>query len=124
MWSVLLVGYALSGAVEERAVAAMRPVPVTGDSPSTVPAWVVGETERSVQVVIHFPPGTDPGSIEVRLLGAKVTVVARNAEGSHIRSRAVHLREAPVENGATADYHGDGWLTVTLRKRKARPSAD
>jgi HSP20 family molecular chaperone IbpA len=124
MWAVLVVGYALSGTVAEHAVVAMRPLPVISDSPHTVPAWVVGETEHSVLVVIHFPPGTDPGSIEVRLLGAEVTVVARNAEGSHIRSQALHLREAPVEDGATADYQGNGWLMVTLRKRVSGPSAD
>jgi len=118
MWSVLVVGFALWGAVGVRhAVGAMRLTPVVSEGGSSVPAWVVGETPHSVRVVIHFPPGTDPGSFEVQLLGSEVTVLARNAEGSHIRSRPLQLREPPVEDGATADYEGDGWLTVTLRKR-------
>jgi len=124
MWSVLVVGYALSGVVAGNAVEAMRPTPVISDGQSPVPAWVVGETAHSVRVVIHFPPGTDPGSFEVRLLGAEVTVLARNAEGSHIRSQPLQLRDAPVEEGAIADYQGDGWLTVTLRKRTPAPSTD
>jgi HSP20 family molecular chaperone IbpA len=124
MWSVLVLGCALSGVVGEHADEPMRPVGVTSTSQSTVPAWVVGETAHSVRVVIHFPPGTDPASFEVQLLGAEVIVVARDAEGSHIRSEVLHLKEAPVEDGATADYQGDGWLTVTLRKRAAEPSAD
>ena len=118
MWSVLVVGFALWGMVGlQHAVGAMRPTPVMNEGGGAVPAWVVGETPHSVRVVIHFPPGTDPGSFEVQLLGSEVTVLARNAEGSHIRSRPLQLREAPVEEGATADYEGDGWLTVTLRKR-------
>jgi hypothetical protein len=117
MWSVLLVGFALWGVVAQHAVAAMRLTPVVSEGGGSVPAWVVGETPHSVRVVIHFPPGTDPGSFEVQLLGTEVTVLARNAEGSHIRSRPLQLREAAVEEGATADYEGDGWVTVTLRKR-------
>lgn len=123
MWSVLVVGYALSGVVGGHAVDTIRPLAVTSGQ-ATVPAWVVDETAHSVRVVIHFPPGTDPGSFEVQLAGAEVIVVARNAEGSHIRSQALRLREAPVEDGATADYEGDGWLTVTLRKRAAERSPD
>jgi hypothetical protein len=118
MWSVLVVGFALWGVVGgQHAVGAMRLTPVMNEGSGPVPAWVVGETPHSVRVVIHFPPGTDPGSFEVQLLGKEVTVLARNAEGSHIRSHPLQLREAPVEDGATADYEGDGWVTVTLRKR-------
>jgi hypothetical protein len=118
MWSVLVVGIALCGVVAQHTVAAaMRLTPVINEG-GAVPAWVVGETPHSVRVVIHFPPDTDPGSFEVQLLGTEVTVLARNAEGSHIRSRPLQLREPPVEDGATADYEGDGWLTVTLRKRR------
>jgi hypothetical protein len=117
MSSVLVVGFALWGVVAQHAVGAMRLTPVINEAGGSVPAWVVGETPHSVRVVIHFPPGTDPGSFEVQLLGKEVTVLARKAEGSHIRSSPLQLREAPVEDGATADYEGDGWVTVTLRKR-------
>jgi hypothetical protein len=121
MWSVLVVGFALLGVVgAQHAVGSMYLTPVINEGGGSVPAWVVGETPHSVRVVIHFPPGTDPGSFEVQLLGREVTVLARDAEGSHIRSSPLQLREPPVEDGATADYEGDGWLTVTLRKRAAR----
>jgi hypothetical protein len=50
-----------------------------------------------------------------------LTVRARNAAGDEIRSGPIRLAGPATETGATAAYEGDGWLTMTLRKRASPP---
>jgi|ERR1041384_8131716 len=82
---------------------------------TTVPVFV-HEKPDTVELAIHLPPGSDPGSVEVQLDERAVTVLAEDASGRPIRSETIHLTTPAVETETTADYEGDGWLTVTLRR--------
>ena len=78
----------------------------------------VKETPSQAELQIQLPAGVDPGSVEVQLVGREVTVVARDSKtGREVRSRTLRLEGPPVENGALAEYEGEGWLAVTLPKR-------
>jgi HSP20 family molecular chaperone IbpA len=93
------------------------PSAVRGDDRRGVPV-VVRETRDGVRLRIHLPPGGDPGSVEIRLDGRAVRVVAADADGHALESDAIALRQAVVESDAAADYDGDGWLTITLRRAR------
>jgi len=77
----------------------------------------VSETPDAVLLRIRAPGDVEPGSVEVRLAGRKTVVLARDAMGRPIRSQPLRLPEPVVEEGASADYDGDGALVMTLRKQ-------
>jgi len=79
----------------------------------------VSETPDAVLLRIRAPGDVEPGSVEVRLAGRKTVVLARDAMGRPIRSQPLRLPEPVVEEGASADYDGDGALVMTLRKQAA-----
>ena len=92
------------------------PLSVLGEAGRAV-AVFVRETPELVRLHIHLPSGSDPGSVEVQLDDRALTVRAQDAEGQEIRSETIALRAPASESGATADYEGDGWLTITLRRK-------
>jgi len=77
----------------------------------------VSETPDAVLLCIRASGDVEPGSIEVQFAGRKTVVLARDAMGRPIRSQPLRLPEAAVEEGASADYDGDGALVMTLRKQ-------
>jgi len=79
-------------------------------------AVVVHETAAGARLRIHLPRDADPGSVEVQLDARTVRVVAADAGGKRLASEPIVLRHAVVESGATADYDGDGWLVIILRR--------
>ena len=76
---------------------------------------IVEEEGDTVEVWIALPPSIDPGSVEVQLAGRMVAVRARDEAGHTFRSAPLQLREAVVEDGASARTEGS-WLVVELRK--------
>ena len=79
----------------------------------------VSETPDAVLLRIRAPGNVEPGSVEVRLAGRKTVVLARDVMGRPMRSQPLRLPEPVVEEGASADYDGDGALVMTLRKQAA-----
>jgi len=79
---------------------------------------LVSETPGMVRLRVLLPEDVPPGSVEVRLAGRKVVVLARGIDGRQLRSRSLRLADAPVEGGAQADYQPDGSLTITLQKAR------
>ena len=77
----------------------------------------VSETAQTVRLRMHLGADVDPGSVEVRLEGREVTVRARSTGGQVLPAATLSLRDPAVEDGATAEYDGEGWLTITLQKR-------
>jgi HSP20 family molecular chaperone IbpA len=101
------------------ACAAGRPAPAPPLVPQgTTLRVVAAETPDAVHLRIPPSPDIDPGSVEVRLDGRQLTVLARTASGEQVRSETLTFHEPPVEEGATADYEPDGWLAITLRKSR------
>ena len=86
---------------------------------STALAVSVSETPDAVLLHIRVPGDVEPGSVEVQFAGRKTVVLARDAMGRPIRSQPLRLPEPVVEEGASADYDGDGALVMTLRKQAA-----
>ena len=84
---------------------------------STALAVSVSETPDAVLLHIRAPGDVEPGSVEVQFAGRKTVVLARDAMGRPIRSQPLRLPEPVVEEGASADYDGDGVLVMTLRKQ-------
>ena len=84
---------------------------------STALAVSVSETPDAVLLHIRALGDVEPGSVEVRFAGRKTVVLARDAMGRPIRSQPLRLPEPVVEEGASADYDGDGALVMTLRKQ-------
>ncbi len=76
---------------------------------------VVAEVPGVVRLRILLPEDAQPGSVDVRLTGRDVVVVAQGAGGRELRSRLLRLSQSVVGDGAQADYEPDGSLTVTLR---------
>jgi hypothetical protein len=76
----------------------------------------VVETEDRVEVHVRLPERVDPASLEVRLSGREVLVLARDQEGRRFRTPVLHLGSAAVEENASAFDEGGGWITVTLRR--------
>jgi len=101
------------------AVLAHAGEPTVGDSgsrePSALPV-LVSETPTTVRLHVLLPDNVPPGSVEVRLNGRKVIVLASTAGGRRLRSRSLRLSEEATEEGAEADYEADGSLTITLQK--------
>jgi hypothetical protein len=89
-----------------------------GNGPSSA-ALVVFATATPDAVLLHIQASGDvePGSVEVRFAGLKTVVLARDAAGHRIRSRALRLPGPVVEEGSSADYDADGVLVMTLRKQ-------
>jgi len=79
---------------------------------------LVTETPGMVRLRVLLPEDVPPGSVEVRLAGRKVVVLARGIDGRQLRSRSLRLADAPFEGGAQADYEPDGSLTITLQKAR------
>src|SRR5436190_1226992 len=77
----------------------------------------VSETPDAVLLHIRAPGDLEPGSVEVQLAGRKTVVLARDVAGRPMRSQPLRLPEPVVEEGASADYDGDGVLVMTLRKQ-------
>jgi HSP20 family molecular chaperone IbpA len=98
-------------------LALARPRATRADERPSIPV-VVRETPDGVRLRIRLPPGGDPESVEVRLDGRAVHVLAADGDGHEMRSDAIALGEAVVESGAAADYDGVGWLTITLRRAR------
>ena len=92
--------------------------PGAGDGPASA-ALVVFATATPDAVLLHIHASGDvePGSVEVRFAGLKTVVLARDAAGRRIRSRALRLPGPVVEEGSSADYDADGVLVMTLRKQ-------
>ena len=84
---------------------------------STALAVSVSETPDAVLLHIRVPGDVEPGSVEVRFAERNTVVVARDAMGRPIRSQSLRLPEPVVEEGASADYDGDGVLVMMLRKQ-------
>ena len=82
-------------------------------------ALAVSVSETPDAVLLRVPGDVEPGSVEVRFAGRKTVVLARDAMGRPIRSQPLRLPEPVVEEGASADYDGDGALVMTLRKQAA-----
>ena len=80
-------------------------------------ALAVSVSETPDAVLLRVPGDVEPGSVEVRFAGRKTVVLARDAMGRPIRSQPLRLPEPVVEEGASADYDGDGALVLTLRKQ-------
>jgi hypothetical protein len=76
----------------------------------------IAEMPDAVRLHIQASEGVQAGSIEVRFAGRKVVVLARDAAGRVIRSRALRLLDRVIEEGASAEYDAEGALVVTLRK--------
>jgi len=85
--------------------------------PSTLPV-LVSETPATVRLRVLLPHNVPPGSVEVRLNGRKVIVLASTVGGRRLRSRSLRLSEEATEEGAAADYEADGSLTITLQKAR------
>ena len=77
----------------------------------------VSETPDAVLLRIRASGDVEPGSVGVRFARRKTVVLARDAMGRSIRSQPLRLPERVVEEGASADYDGDGALVMTLRKQ-------
>ena len=77
----------------------------------------VSETPDAVLLRIGAPRDVEPESVEVQFAGRETVVLARDAMGRPIRSQPLRLPEPVVEEGASADYDGDGALVMTLRKQ-------
>lgn len=65
---------------------------------------------------VAVPAGVDPDSLEIRLDGLSVTVLARDVSGRRVRSSPIVLREAPSETEARAIRRPDGTVTIVLPK--------
>lgn len=76
----------------------------------------VVEGDAAVRLRVAVPAGVDPDSVEVRLDGRSVTVLARDVTGRRLRSSPIVLREAPSESGARAIRRPDGSVTIVLPK--------
>jgi hypothetical protein len=83
----------------------------------------VSVTPEAVLLRIRTPGDVEPGSVEVRFAGRKTVVLARDAMGRPIRSQPLRLPEPVVEEGASADYDGDGALVMTFRKQATAQDA-
>ena len=83
----------------------------------------VRETPDAVLLHIRASGDVEPGSVEVRFIGRKAVVLARDAEGRAIRSQPLPLPEPVVEEGSGADYDADGALVMTLRKQATAEDA-
>jgi len=57
---------------------------------------LVTETPGMVRLQVLLPEDVPPGSVEVRLAGRKVVVLARGIDGRQLRSRSLRLADAPV----------------------------
>jgi hypothetical protein len=85
----------------------------------------VDENASRAELQIQIPPSVDPASVEVKLAGLEVTVVARDARtGEEVRSRTLRLQGPAVEEGALAEDEGEGWLAVKLRKKPLESRSD
>ena len=87
-----------------------------GPGPASA-ALAVSVSETPDAVLLRVPGDVEPGSVEVRFAGRNTVVLARDAMGRPIRSQPLRLPEPVVEEGASADYDGDGALVLTLRKQ-------
>ena len=83
-------------------------------------AVVVESDDDLVEVWIALPANVAADSVEVQLAGRVVAVRARDDTGRLLRSSPLQLREAVVEDGATAHSAGP-WLVVELRKDRTPP---
>ena len=83
----------------------------------------VSETSDAVRLRIQASGDVEPGSVEVRFVGRKAVVLARDAEGRAIRSQPLRLPAPVVEEGSSADYDADGALVITLRKQATAQDA-
>jgi len=80
-------------------------------------ALAVSVSETPDAVLLRVPGDVEPGSVAVRFAGRNTVVLARATMGRPIRSQPLRLPEPVVEEGASADYDGDGALVLTLRKQ-------
>ena len=78
-------------------------------------AVIVEQDGDTVEVWIALPASIDPGSVEVQLAGRVVAIRARDENGRALRSAPLNLRDAVVEDGASARSEG-AWLVVELYK--------
>jgi hypothetical protein len=107
----------------------MLVVAVVGSGQAEPPAILDAEELRAVivegdgdtvEVWIALPANVVADSVEVQLAGRVVAVRARDDAGRVLRSRPLQLREAVVEDGATAHSAGP-WLVVELHKDLTPP---
>jgi len=96
---------------------------------SAVLTTSVSETPDVVRLCIRALGDVEPGSVEIRFMGRKAIVRARNADGRAIRlSQPFRLPARVVEEPSSADYDADGALVMTFRKqaiaRDARRTGD
>ncbi len=77
----------------------------------------VTDTPDAVRLRIQASGDVEPGSVEVRFVGRKAVVLARDAKGRAIRSQPLRLPAPVVEQGASADYDAEGALVITLLKQ-------
>ncbi len=99
----------------------------SASDPSPAPAALtasVSATPDAVRLRIQASGDVEPGSVEVRFVGRKAAVLARDAEGRVIRSQPLRLPAPVVEEGSSADYDADGALVITLRKQATAQDAE
>jgi HSP20 family molecular chaperone IbpA len=108
---VLVAGVILFAHADSQA-ADLEPI-----TPSELPVQVT-ETPEGIRLRVFLPEDVPPGSVEVRLAGRDVVVIAQGNGGRPLCSRSLWLSETAVEDGAQADYEPDGSLTITLRKAR------
>src|SRR5207245_6391743 len=100
----------------------------SASDPSPAPASAaltasVSDTPDAVRLRIQASGDVEPGSVEVRFVGRKATVLARDAEGRAIRSQPLRLPTRVVEEGSSADYDAEGALAITLLKQATAQGA-
>lgn len=86
-------------------------------SASAALAVSIAEMPDAVRLHIKAFGGVEAGSLEVRLSGREIVVLARDAEGRPIRSQSLRIAGPVVEEGSSAEYDADGTLVMTLRKQ-------
>lgn len=109
----------LLGLLTLAGTAASDPRDAAGDRrgpASAALAVSIAEMPDGVRLHIRASEDVETGSIEVRFAGRKMVVLARDAAGRAIRSRALRLLDPVIEEGASAEYDAEGVLVVTLRK--------
>jgi len=91
---------------------------------SAVLTTSVSETPDVVRLCIRALGDVEPGSVEIRFMGRKAIVRARNADGRAIRlSQPFRLPARVVEEPSSADYDADGALVITLLKQATAQDA-
>ena|SRR5688572_26929225 len=113
------LGVVLMGVVTAVVAARATEPPALPDA-EQLRAVIVESDGDTVEVWIELPANVAADTVEVQLAGRVVAVRARDDTGRPMRSPPLQLREAVVEEGATAHSAGP-WLVVELQKDPTPP---